>query len=190
MTSLRARFVRDDGFTLPELLVYAVVMTIVLTIVAGLIITTTMTEKTVRNVFTAATDGQVAADNVQTGIRNSSAYKLTSPTSTTQLVTARVAHGGASVVWVCAAWYYTPANGGSIRYHESPAAIPNPTAAQAADWTSLIDGITPSSGTKIFSTTGDQLTIAYEVNAGDDPPASIVTSAARRVDIGESLPCF
>ena len=190
MAPLRARIKEEDGFTLPELLVYAVVMTIVLTVVAGLIITTTMTEKTVRTVFTASTDGQLAADNVQTGIRNASAFKLTSPTATTQLVIARVAHGDAAVNWVCAAWLYTPANGGSIRYHESPNLIAAPTAAQAEDWTALITGITPSSGTKIFSTTGDQLTIAYEVKAGDDPPASIKTSAARRVDIGESLPCF
>jgi hypothetical protein len=101
MTRIR-RNTADDGYTLPELILYGVLLTMVLAVGASIMISGTFVERTVRNVFGASTSAQLAADSIETGIRNSSGFKVIVPTTGTQMVQARVAQGTTSVVWNCA----------------------------------------------------------------------------------------
>ncbi len=181
----------DHGFTLAELAVYGILLGVVLTTAAGLLISGTIAERTVRTVVGASTNSQLAADSIETGIRNSSGYALTAPSTGTQVVRARVAQGSTSVVWNCAAWYYTPnLSGGSIWYKVSSTAIADPTTANIGTWTMIADNVKPLSGTTVFSIGANQLAFAFMTTAGTDPPIGINSSATSRASVWETAPCF
>ena len=180
----------DRGVTLIELMVYALLLSSVILIIGGVAATSSISERTVRSVVTASTEAQLAVDAIETGIRNSSNFTLTNPTTSSQFVTARVARGTTTVTYICAAWYYSSTlNNGSIHYKESTTAIAVPTTAQAATWKLIVDDVKPSTGTTIFGGT-DQLTIAFKVLADGHPPASVSSSATSRSENGASAPCF
>ena len=189
--SLRAR--DDDGFTLPELIMYGMLLTVLLAVAAGIMLSGTIAERTVRVVVGASTESQLTADSIETGIRNSSAYTVTAPTTGTQLLRARVAQGTTSTVWVCAAWYYEPTvRNGSIWYKASinETAVAAPTAATlSSSWTLLADDVRPAAGLTIFSIASNQLVFAFKTTAGNDPPASVSSSATSRADTWEAGPC-
>ena len=182
-----------DGFTLIELLVYMMLIGLVLAIVGAMMINTMRTSNTVTSVIEASNAGQLAAHSIEQGIRNSSDFNLTSPTGTDQLLIARTALGGTTLTWRCAAWYYSPAGNGSIRYTVSDLAIPLvPTSAQLATWTVLAKGIEPISGTTIFNTSvsSKQLSVAFHGLAGDPPPVAISSSAHSRAGAVGSPACY
>jgi type II secretory pathway pseudopilin PulG len=171
----------EQGFTLVELLIYSLLLIIILGIVGAMLASTVSTSKTVDSVTSASTAAQLASESVVRGIRNASDFSLTTPTGTDQLLVARTALGGATISWVCVAWYYSAAGGGTIRYTTSPTTIPStPTAAQLASWQLLDTGVAPASGTGIFSYTGAQLNLAFNGLAGTRPAVSITSSAISR----------
>jgi len=171
----------ERGFTLVELLVYGMLLVLVLAIVGSMLASMSTTSKAVNSVTAASTAAQLVADSVERGIRNSSDFHLTTPAGTDQLLVARTAQAGATVTWLCAAWYYSPAAGGTIRYTTSTTAIPAiPTAANLANWTLLDTGVAPASGTSVFSANGAALTIAFNGLAGSNSPVAISSSAVSR----------
>lgn len=188
----------ERGFTLIELLVYVLLFGLVLSIAGGLLINSMKTSKTVRSVTEASTAGQLVAHSVEKGIRNSSDFKLTSPSGNDQFLVARTALGGATLDWACAAWYYSATGNGSIRYKFSSTAIPAPaTAADLASWTLLDEGIlpkiaegTPPMPVHVFSFTGEKLAISFSSLAGDHPPVDITSSVFGRAGASGSLACF
>jgi hypothetical protein len=183
----------EGGFTLAELAMYGLLLSIVVAVGAGIIISGTAAEKTVRTVIGASTQGQLAADSIETGVRNSSGYSVTVPTSGTQLLSARVAQGGSgSVQWTCAAWFYSPfTNNGSIWYKASPTAITVNSGTDFSSWVLLVNNVRPSTGNDIFSVGGDQVVFSFKTLAGTtDPPAKIASSASSRSEIWETAPCF
>jgi Tfp pilus assembly protein PilV len=195
MKSLRSRFLRiqsrDSGFTLPEVIMYGLLLGIVLGVVASMMVSGQTAERTIRNVFDASTDGQLLADSLETGVRNASGYKVTAPTESTQLLSARVAQGDTSIVWNCVSWYYSPdVDGGSVWYKSSPTAINEPSSSTLPTWTRLVSGVKPASGTKIFEIAGSQLTFSYKVDADGNPPATISSSATSRAQVWSTAPCF
>ena len=174
----------DSGFTLPELVMYSLLLTVVLAAAAGIMMSGTIAERTVRTVFGASTEGQLAADSIETGIRNSAGFTITAPTATSQLVVARVAQGAETLDWNCAAWYFSSTvDGGSIWYKTQDGPISTSAVPNLSTWTLLVEGVTPATGTAIFASAGDfQLNFAFDVAAGDDPPASIASSSISRAD--------
>jgi len=183
----------DDGFTLSELIMYCLLLSIVLSVAAGIMLSGTIAEKTVRVVVGATTESQLTADNIETGIRNSSGYTLTVPALGGQLVRARVAQGTTETAWVCAAWYYSATvQNGSLWYKASTTetAVDTPaTAASLSTWTLLANDVRPSSGADVFSTTVNQLLFSFKTIAGNDPPASVTSSAASRTETWKVGPC-
>jgi prepilin-type N-terminal cleavage/methylation domain-containing protein len=181
----------ERGFTLVELIISSMLLVIVLTIVGAILASTTSTSKTVNSVTTASTAGQLVADSVERGIRNSSDFHLTTPTGTDQLLVARTAQGGATINWVCEAWYYSSAGGGTIRYTTSTTIIPGaPTMADLTQWTLLDTGLIPASGTGIFSTTGTALNLAFNGLAGNNPPVTILSSVLSRAGSSGTPACY
>jgi hypothetical protein len=184
------RFRTDErGLTLIELLVYMVLLVLVLIVAGGFLGSTLIQSKTVRAVDDNSTAAQLVADSIESGIRNSSDYSLTSPVGTDQMLVARVASKGATLSWSCAAWYYSAAEG-SIRMTRSSTQIVAPTTAQFATWTLLHAGVHPISGTTIFTTSGRRLTIAFNGLTDGYPPVAITTSAFSRAGATGSVSCF
>jgi len=186
----------ESGFTLVELIVYVSLLGIIITVVSGIFLSSLSAEKSVRTVVQATSLGQVAAQSVQAGIRNSSDFRLQSYSNNDQLVRARVAGSDSALTYGCAAWYYSAADR-TIRHKTSATAIAPPTAAQLATWLLLVDGVVPATttpvSTQIFTAdpaAPQQLDIAFEVaSGGSDPNAAISSSAARRLTEA-SAQCF
>lgn len=189
--SVRKRINSASGFTLIELLVYMMLAGLVLAIVGVMMINTLRTSKTTASVTEASNAGQLVSQSVEKGIRNSSDFFL-NPVGSDQLLIARTAMGGATLTWKCAAWYYSAAGEGSIRYTISDAAIAAPDPATLATWTLLDEGIEPiAPATTIFSLSGsDQLSIAFHGLAGDQPPVAISSSAHSRAGATGSPACY
>ena len=179
----------ERGFTLVELLVYSLLLVLVLSIVGGMLASTTTTSKTVGSITQATTAGQLVANSVTRGIRNSSDFQLT-PVGTDQLLVARTAQGGATLTWTCAAWYYSAAGVGTIYYTTSTAILAPPTATDLASWTLLDTGISPLSGTDIFTEDGTQISLAFNATAGSNPPVAITSSAVSRAGATGVPACY
>jgi hypothetical protein len=116
---------------------------------------------------------------------------LTSPQGTDQLLVARTAQSGSTIVWVCSAWYYS-ATDQSIRFESSPTTIPAaPTPTDLATWTVLDTSVTPTAGTSIFSVSGEEVGLAFTgAVAGQQLPQSITTSAFSRAGSTGSPQCY
>lgn len=181
----------DDGFTLVELIVTSVLTFIVLTAITGLLVSLIRTPQTVTARMDASGGAQVAANSVELGIRNSSDFRLTSPQGTDQLLVARTAESGSTIAWVCSAWYYS-ATEQSIRYISSSTMIPAaPTATDLAAWTLLDTSVTPTSGTSIFTVSGEEVRLAFDgAVSGQQLPQSITTSAVSRAGSTGSPQCY
>jgi type II secretory pathway pseudopilin PulG len=183
----------ESGVSLPELLIYVLVLGIVLGIVGSIMSTTQSVESRVRASTQAATSAQLAANSVESGIRNSRAFSVVN-IGENQLLIARTIDGGQPVTWSCTTWYFDKA-AGSLRYTISdpvtPSSLSAPTAAQLKTWTLLTDGIRPTGMTKPFTVVGtDQLDIEFEAVVSGRASTVISTSAASRAAKWESAPCF
>lgn len=183
---------RQAGFTLIELLVASGLLSLVLVIVGGLFMSVTTTQRTVTDITTTTSIAQTTASIVEHGVRNSSEFSLTAPTTSTQLLVVRTATETGVLQWVCRAWYYSPAAGGSIRSAQTSdgTKIFAPSAAQLATWTLVATGITPRSGTGIFAAASGGITIAYSAQVTGQPPVIIETTAVKRTGVAGASSCF
>jgi Tfp pilus assembly protein PilW len=180
----------ETGFTLIELIVYSALLLLVMSVVGGFFISGLETATAVRTMTNASTSGQIVADSVETNIRNASDFQLTVPGGTDQFLVARTAQRGSTLSWTCIAWYYSAAGSGSIRFKQSSTAILAPTASELSTWILLNEGIVPASGTSIFSSSGQRLTMTFKALAGDRPPVVITSSATSRAGASGSLACY
>lgn len=167
----------DDGYTLVELLIYIVLSVVVLLIVGGIFLNSVNAERMVRGVNGATNSGQVAAQSVTNGVRNSSNIKLTAPAAGTQLLMTRSVGSAATPVWTCNAWYV---GSGAIRWKQSNTAIAAPTAAELATWTVLNADIKSVGTTPVFALTARRIDLTFESKNGTGKAVLVTTSAASR----------
>jgi prepilin-type N-terminal cleavage/methylation domain-containing protein len=191
MNAFLRRLRRDDGFTLTELIASSVLFSLVTLTAVSIFLGQFSAQQQVSAITTATTEAQLAGTTIDTGIRNSSGFELTA-VSADQLLVARVAGGGATLQWVCRAWYYS-ASADTIRMTSTTPGTPvaAPTASQLETWTLLADGVTPTSGTTIFSASGDLLTVSFRAKTDDDnKPVAIELSSAPLAGVTETTTCY
>lgn len=189
----------EQGFTLVELMVAAMLSLVVLTLIGGILFSSTQAEGTVRTVAQATSAGQVVTASVQNGIRNSAIslnsttpYKLTVPTGSDQLLVALVVSNGTTATASCAAWYYS-ATAQTVRYLTSGSAISAPTSAALANWTLLAKGISPiSPSTTIFTARGTYgVNLAFQASAGTTAsPIPFQSSITSRTGMTGAIACY
>jgi prepilin-type N-terminal cleavage/methylation domain-containing protein len=192
MTSRLRTLLRDDrGFSLIEMLVSSALFAMIVGGIVGVILVTTQAQRTVSIVSASTTEAQLVASELDSRIRNSSEFQVTT-SGTTQLLVARVAGSDATLTWRCYGWYYSASNGGVIRMTSTAPGtkITMPTATQAADWTLLLDGVVPRSGTTIFSTVDNQLAISFNATTDGNQPVAIDFTTARLTGVTEALTCY
>jgi type II secretory pathway pseudopilin PulG len=189
---------RDAGFTLIELMVGALLTVLVLSLVGGIVISSTRSEGIVRSVAQATQAGQLVTSSVQAGIRNSAIslgksapFKLTTPAGSDQLLVALVVSSGTTATASCAAWYYS-ATAKEVRYSTSGSAIAAPNAATLATWTLLSKGVSPiSPSTTIFSSASTyNLNLAFQEAAGMASPIPFQSSITSRTGMTGAIACF
>jgi prepilin-type N-terminal cleavage/methylation domain-containing protein len=152
---MRARLRRigadDSGFTLIELIAATTLISMVMSVLAGVFIGTMLAQQTVMQRTEATNDAQVAASGLDYAIRNASEFQLTTVNTIDQLLVVRTATAGSSVGWTCASWYFDAADD-ELRQNISPVGtiVSAPTAGELAEWTLVAGGVSPTSGSTIF----------------------------------------
>jgi Tfp pilus assembly protein PilW len=177
LTRLRRRASDDAGLTLSELLVVALLTSLVLAAVGGIYVSTVVAQTTVEGITGASNDGQLVARSIDSAVRNGSEYQITDSTDG-QLLVVRSADADATMGWFCQAWYYSSADGGSIRTTRTPdgAAIVMPTTAELATWSLLVSGVTTTAGTGIFAPDAGidtVVSVQFETTADGDDSTTI-----------------
>jgi hypothetical protein len=171
----------DDGVTLIELLVYSLLLVVVVTVVGGLLTNMLRTQSSVTTVTGATTNGQLASNSIQAGIRNSSAFKLVA-NGTDQLLVAKTVLADSAATQVCVAWYYSSSEK-SIRYTSLQSLFPMAVVPATTTWTSLSTGVAPVTGTAIFSRAtpiDPSLNIAFTSSAGSTSVVKFSSSVVSR----------
>ncbi|PJJ73248.1 hypothetical protein CLV46_2834 [Diaminobutyricimonas aerilata] len=190
MNSIRtaARRVReqDAGLTLVELIIYSLLLSVIVAIGGGMLISSITTQRDVTRITTATSDGQVVASSVEEGIRNAGGSTPISVASNSfgQVLksrTAKVTQAGA-VTWECRAWFHRFT--GEVYTRRSATAVPTPaTAGDLAGWTLLAQGVTLAPGqTAIFQSTGStaapKVRVVFDIAGTDTAPVRIDTDIA------------
>lgn len=179
----------EAGMGLIELVVYSALLVTVMLAVGGMLISLLTTQRNVVNAANTSGSAQLIAKSLQSGIRNSTAVKLNAIGASDQLLLARSASAENSVSWVCLAWYFSGQTG-QVRTITSSSAIPTPTSGDLTGWTLLAQGVSPSSGSGIFSLAGTRLSFSFEQRISNEAATSIQTSISARGGPWVSAPCF
>lgn len=185
----------DGGFTLIEMMVAALLFTLVGIVVGGIFISSLRAQQTVTGVSTSTNTAQSAATSIDNGIRNASGYQL-SAAGPDQLLVARVAGSGSSLTWSCVAWYYSSSQG-TIRTTRGAVGtkITTPTSSQLATWTVLTTAASPRSGSTIFTDVdGTSVTVSFDVTGAGKKVAMQFTSSrpigVAATTLAESDKCY
>jgi len=200
------RAASEAGVSLIELIIASALSLLVLSLIAGLFVSTYHAQNSIRTATQAAELGQLIARSVDQGVSNSTALNVQTDSATgAQLMLARTfgmdpsvdptqaAAAGSS----CLAWFYSPAAGGAIyTKRTTPAvAITMPTTTPDSSWTLLGNGLEVQVGAApsalIFSTPdGTRVDLKFDVLNGSDNPVHIETTATIPNPTTESAPCF
>ena len=180
----------DSGMSLVELLVYLGLLLVVVVILSGLLINLLNVQNRVVNAASASQQAQLIAQTLETGVRNATAIKLEQVSSTEQMVTLRSAQSASNLSWVCMAFYFNAANGGSVRYQRSPSAIAIPSAGQLGQWTLLGQGISASPQGNLFTLVGTRLSFNFASRVQNSPSTVINSQISARGGALVSAPCF
>ena len=180
----------ESGLGLVELIVYMGLLLVAMGSVAGLIFGMFNVNKQVTDSVASAGQAQVAANSLESGVRNATAVSVQSVGSTAQLVLARTATQTANPTYVCQAWYFDSANGGSLRFLQSPTVITVPDSNALKAWVLMVDGVVAPQGTPVFQLVGRRLDVNFTAKRANQTPVVISTSAAVRAETWESAPCF
>ncbi len=180
---------REAGFTLVELLVYAMLLSVALTIVGGILISTMQVQHDVRTKAEATTLGQSVVRSVQAGVRNASFVTLTD-VGGAQLLLIRTAGAGDNLEWACQAWFYSPDQRGSLYMKRAQPAAPiaAPDPGELTSWTLLANGVS-ADDEAIFSAIAGRVTIDLKMVVDDHPAISIRSTAAMRLLPTTISPC-
>lgn len=181
----------EDGLTLIELLVYSILLVVVLLIVGTILISTQNIGLIVRESTTTASAAQLAATSIESGVRNATAVKLTDIGSDQMLQVRTAGTDPNAPTWRCQTWYFSD-SAGTIRSLSSASdavAVASPTS-EPTSWGLLAGNIEPSSGTGIFTQSGNSITMNFHGTTDDTAPVVISTSVALRTAFLESASCF
>lgn len=146
----------DAGMTLVELIVYAAVTALLLSVVATLFASSLGAQAQTRERDAATGRAQAVMGSLQSSIRNASDIRVDG-----DVVRAVVATGASD--WTCEGW---TVRGGSLMHKTSGAAIALPNAS-ASGWTALVDGVAPSASGPAFVLAGRTLAVSLQVSAGE-----------------------
>lgn len=196
MDGLRERSSDESGFTLPEMIISSLILFIVIIIIGGIMTSSQKTTVLVTTTTTATSNGQAAINSIETGVRNSEnslggsvPLKLTNPTGYDQMLTGLVIGKSTAGTAACQAWYYQ-ASTSKLYTKTSSAQITAPTAAQVSKWVLLASGVSPVSGTSIFTFVTPTVTVSYKVDAGKDPAVPFTSTFASRTGSTGTITCF
>ena len=177
-----SRETNETGMTLVELIIYAALLTVVVTIVGGMMLSAITAQRDITSSTSAASLGQLIGQSVTKGVRNATTIDpLQQPTATSQLLRVSSSAGkhtdGTLYGTVYEGWYYTQNNGGSFYMTISCTSIVAPTTPTLlAQWNYLGTGITPTAGGASLFTVANS-TVSYGFSVANGVGKSILISS-------------
>jgi prepilin-type N-terminal cleavage/methylation domain-containing protein len=188
---IRRRLRRDDGFTLTEMIAAAAIFSLVSLALGGVMISITNAQTQVTTSTSATSMAQATADSIDSGVRNASALNLEASGSD-QLLVAKVAGAGTTLTWHCRGWFYSSSDGGKIWMTQTAdgTKITVPDAAELASWTLLVDGVTPSSGSTVFTRSGSSVEVGFLVAVTGTSPVQMDFTTTSLLGVSEDASCF
>ena len=178
LTRLRRRASEDAGFTIMELIVVALLTTLVLAAVGGIYISTIVAQQTVDGITGASNGGQLAARSIDSAVRNGSEYQITEDAAG-QLLVVRTADADADDWAGSARPGTTPRR---MAEASGPRRLPTARPSQCrpppelATWTLLVSGVTSTAGVGIFASDPDIDTVVrveFDTTADGDDSTTI-----------------
>ena len=186
---MRSRLRESAGFGIVDIMIYTALVTLIMLVVVSIFSSLFKAQDTVVSSGSAAESAQAASRSLESGIRNSTAVSVQTVIGANQLVLARTAGTGSTAGWVCSAWYFD-ATKSELRSTTSPTAIGAPTPSQLTGWQLLSAGVAPSSGSTVFTLTGNRLVSKFKVKATSTTWIPIESSVAVEAGSWLSAPCF
>lgn len=192
---MTARTRNERGFSLIELLIAMGLFGIIITIVGSMIISALTADRTVREVTSSTTNGQLAVNVVEQTVRNSTAIRVTTASDGESIMVAlRTTAGGAAR---CHAFLYD-ATDSTIAQRSATTAISTPTPGElGSEWTTVSGGVMPvvnPNGTTapVFAAQGTRgLAISFTADSDSGPASLFVTAATGRGPQSNASPqCF
>ncbi len=185
----------DRGFTLVELLVSMALLSVVVTVVGGIIVSSLQADRTIREVTTSTTDGQLVVNVIEQTARNSTAVAvLPDPDGASVLAVVRTTAGGTAR---CVAWFFD-AGAEAIFQRDSTTVISAPSpGALGSEWREVSGGIVQdvdSSGSPypVLEAEGTQgLSVRFAVQGGSNASTLFITTVTGRAPQSNVSPqCF
>ncbi len=185
----------ESGVTLVELLMYAMLSAIVLSVAGGMLIAGVKTQENSRMVTNASASAQGIVHSIGTGVANATAISLASGTvAGSQLLMVRtIGSDPITTVDACQAWYFTPLNAGAIYTIKiAPAApITLPSDGPEGIWTLMASGVSAGTSGKVFSSpVAHTVILDFLVSAGSHPSVLINTTLYTPQSVVVGSPCF
>lgn len=180
----------DHGLTLIELIVYMLLATVVIGIVATIMINSFRVDTQVRDTAAAASDTQLLAESLGRGIRTAGYIEATVPVAGQLYVRTQSRDSGAAGDWVCSAWFF---DGDAISWTTSTTALPS---APPPSMLVLLDDIEAVGSQPVLALAADgrSLNVALSASAGDGAPilldTTIVSRQPRVLTVEERAQCF
>lgn len=171
---------RDAGLTLIELLIAIMLAVGVLLASGGMLISSLLAERTVTDATGSSNFGQLAAKSVSHGVFHASELAYTTPTVDSELLMALIIDDAVAdpAIAHCEAWHV---GGGEVRWTQSSTAITSPaSAADAAGWTLLAEGVEPIGTSPVLAVAGLSVDLNMQLSGVRDVPILISTTAVSR----------
>jgi hypothetical protein len=176
MNSLRTD---EAGLSLVELIVYAALTALLMSVVATLFASSLGAEAQTRDRDATTGRAQLIMSSLQSSIRNASDVRVDG-----DVVRAVVATGTNG--WSCEGW---AVRGDRLVHRTSASAIALPNA-DASGWATLVDGVERPAAGSAFSLAGRTLTVELDVLAGDSAVPATGDVLARAKQSGTAKQCW
>lgn len=173
------------GFTLVELIISMALFSVIMVVLGGVLISSLQADRTVRQVTTSTTEGQLVMNTIDQVTRNATAVRVVEDADGTSVfAVVRSTAGGAAQ---CVAWFYD-APTKTVFQQRAASAITAPIAgAVGSEWDVLGTGIVPDqdpSGTEypVLEAQGTLgITARFAVEGGTNETSLFITSVTGRV---------
>ncbi len=190
----------ESGVTLVELLMYAMLSSIVLFVAGGMLIAGVKTQENSRMVTDASAGAQQIVHSIGTGVANATAVSLANGTvAGSQLLMVRtIGSDPATTVYACQAWYFTPLNAGAIytmqRTPAAPITLQTSGGPEGGIWTLMASGVSAGTSGKVFGPPlvahTHTVILDFLVSAGSHPSVLINTTLYTPQSAVVGSPCF
>ena len=174
---LVAHAVRQAGMSLVELIIYAALSALILSLVGGFLVRAVLTEQNVVSTVQGTNNAQLLTESIKNDVRNA---KQIFAADKILVVNTADTRGGDDFVWSCQAWYFH--DDGTV-YSKATALSEPPADSDLATWTVFSTGVHDAA----FAAVGVRgVDLSFTVDASVAAVVHTVATSRGPIDLGAS----